>query len=111
MQSAFNSFSQRGTGKAHNEDAVRLNGQVHQGRVRKHGEVDTSEPRYFAVADDLRSGSVELKVQVHRAWLGPFTCALQQGPDLFKLLTIDVARVLRFSHSPIFRSLRIVNRF
>lgn len=43
MQIAFNSFSQRGTGKANNEDAVLLDGQVHQGRIREHGEVDTSQ--------------------------------------------------------------------
>ena len=50
-------FSQRGTGKAHNEDAVLMDGQVHQGRVRERGEVDASPPRYFAVADGVSSGT------------------------------------------------------
>ena len=58
MRIAFNCFSQRGTGKAHNEDALLLGGQVHQGRVREHGEVDTSQPRYFAVADGVSSGTL-----------------------------------------------------
>lgn len=58
MRIYFNSFSQRGTGKAHNEDAVLLNGQVHQGRVREHGEVDASQPRFFAVADGVSSGKL-----------------------------------------------------
>lgn len=58
MWIAFNSFSQRGTGKAHNEDALLLDGQVHQGRIREHGEVDTSQPRYFAVADGVSSGTL-----------------------------------------------------
>lgn len=55
---AFNSFNQRGIGKAHNEDAVLLDGQVHQGRVRENGEVDASQPRYFAVADGVSSGTL-----------------------------------------------------
>ena len=56
---AFTAFSQRGTGKPHNEDAVLLDGEVHQGRVRQHGEVDaTSQPRYFAVADGVSSGTL-----------------------------------------------------
>ena len=58
MRIAFNSFSQRGSGKAHNEDAVLLDGQVYQGRVREHGEVDTSQPRYFAVADGVSTGTL-----------------------------------------------------
>lgn len=58
MQIAFNAFSQRGSGKAHNEDAVLLDGRVHQGRVREHGEVDTSQPCYFAVADGVSSGAL-----------------------------------------------------
>ena len=58
MRIAFNSFSQRGTGKANNEDAVLLDGQVHQGRIREHGEVDMSQPRYFAVADGVSSGTL-----------------------------------------------------
>lgn len=41
----FKAFSQRGNGKAHNENAVLFDGKVHQGRVREHGEVDTSQPR------------------------------------------------------------------
>jgi protein phosphatase len=56
LKISFTSFSQRGSGKAHNEDAVLLDGRVHQGRVREHGEVDTSHPRYFAVADGVSSG-------------------------------------------------------
>jgi len=58
MRIAFNSFSQRGSGKAHNEDAMLLNGRVHQGRVREHGEIDASQPRYFAVADGVSSGTL-----------------------------------------------------
>ncbi len=58
MKISFNSFSQRGTCKAHNEDAVMLDGRVHQGRVRERGEVDTSQPRYFAVADGVSSGAL-----------------------------------------------------
>jgi len=44
MKISCTSFSQRGTGKAHNEDAVLLDGQVHQGRVRERGAVDMSAP-------------------------------------------------------------------
>ncbi len=58
MQIAFNCFSQRGSGKAHNEDAMLLDGRVHQGRVREHGEIDASQPRYFAVADGVSSGTL-----------------------------------------------------
>lgn len=58
MRISYSSFSQRGSGKAHNEDAVLLDGRVHQGRVREHGEVDTSQPRYFAVADGVSSGAL-----------------------------------------------------
>ena len=58
MRIAFNSFSQRGSGKSHNEDAVLLDGRVHQGRVREHGEVDTSQPCYFAVADGVSIGTL-----------------------------------------------------
>jgi PPM family protein phosphatase len=58
MRIAFNCFSQRGTGKAHNEDAVLLDGQVHQGRVREQGEVDLSRARFFAVADGVSSGTL-----------------------------------------------------
>lgn len=58
MQIAFSAFSQRGTGKAHNEDAVLLDGKVHQGRVRERGEVNASLPRYFAVADGVSSGTL-----------------------------------------------------
>lgn len=46
---AFNSFSHRGTGKAHDKDAQVLDGHVHQGRVREHRDVDKSQLRYFAV--------------------------------------------------------------
>ena len=52
-------FSQHGTGKMHNEDAVLLDGHVLQGRVRDHGEVNvTSQPRYFAVADGVSNGTL-----------------------------------------------------
>lgn len=57
MTIKFNSFSHHGTGKAHNEDAVLLDGHVYQGRVREHGLVDTSRPRYFAVADGVSTGT------------------------------------------------------
>lgn len=58
MAIKFTCFSQRGTGKPHNEDAVLLDGQVHQGRVREHGVVDTSQPCFFAVADGVSSGTL-----------------------------------------------------
>lgn len=58
MPNAYNAFSQHGTGKAHSEDAVLLDGQVHQGRIRGHGEVNASQPRYFAVADGVSSGTL-----------------------------------------------------
>ena len=35
-----------------------LDGQVHQGRVREHGEVDTSQPCNFAVTDGVSSGTL-----------------------------------------------------
>ena len=57
MAIKFICFSHRGTGKAHNEDAVLLDGHVHQGRVREHGAVDASLPRYFAVADGVAIGT------------------------------------------------------
>lgn len=58
MSVEFNAFSQRGTDKAHNEDALLLNGQVLQGRIREQGEVATSQPCYFAVADGVSSGTL-----------------------------------------------------
>lgn len=54
---AFTSFSQRGIGKSHNEDALLLAGKVHQGRVREVGTVSTDLPCYFAVADGVSSGT------------------------------------------------------
>jgi len=57
MQIAFNSFSQRGTNKPHNEDALLLNGKVHQGSVRESGVVETSQASYFAIADGVSSGT------------------------------------------------------
>lgn len=47
----YTAFSQRGRGKLHNEDAVSLDDQVYQGNIRGHRVVDTSQPRYFAIAD------------------------------------------------------------
>jgi serine/threonine protein phosphatase PrpC len=58
MRIVLEAFSQRATGKANNEDAMLLDGHVHQGRVREHGEVDTSQPHYFAVADGVSSGTL-----------------------------------------------------
>jgi len=57
MTISFGCFSQRGTGKAHNEDAVLLAGQVHQGSVREHGEADASHPCIFAVADGVSTST------------------------------------------------------
>lgn len=54
----YTAFSQRGRGKLHNEDAVLLNGQVYQGSVREHGAVDTSQSRYFAIADGVAIGTL-----------------------------------------------------
>lgn len=53
MQISFTCFSQRGSDKAHNEDAVLLDGSVCQGRVREQGTAVLSQPRYFAVADGV----------------------------------------------------------
>lgn len=58
MPIVFEAFSQRGTGKVHNEDAILLAGQVHQGRVRERGTVDISQPCYFAVADGVSMGTL-----------------------------------------------------
>ena len=58
VQIAFNVFSQRGTGKAHNEDAVLLDKHIHQGRIREQGWVETSQPRCFAVAEGVSIGTL-----------------------------------------------------
>ena len=58
MAIKYTCFSKLGSGKAHNEDAVLLNGQVHQGRVRVSGAVDESLPCYFAVAEGVSSGTL-----------------------------------------------------
>ena len=58
MAIKFTCFSHCGTGKSPNEDAVLLDGHVHQGHVLEHGEVDASQPRYFAVADGVSSGTL-----------------------------------------------------
>lgn len=60
MRISINSLSQRGTAKTHNEDSVLLDGQVHQGRVREHGAVDTLQPHFFTVADGVSSGTFPL---------------------------------------------------
>ncbi len=54
----FAAFSQRGRGKLHNEDAVLLDNQLHQGSIREHGIVDISQPRYFAIADGVAIGTL-----------------------------------------------------
>lgn len=54
----YTTFSQRGSGKLHNEDAVLLDGQVYQGSIREHGAVDASQPRYFAIADGVAIGTL-----------------------------------------------------
>ena len=54
----YATFSQRGRGKSHNEDAILLDGQVYQGSIREHGIVDTSQPRYFAIADGVAIGTL-----------------------------------------------------
>ncbi|MER0204454.1 MAG: serine/threonine-protein phosphatase [Nitrosomonas sp.] len=54
----YTAFSQRGRGKSHNEDAVLLDAQVYQGSIREHGIVDTSQPRYFAIADGVAIGTL-----------------------------------------------------
>ncbi|MDV6348158.1 protein phosphatase 2C domain-containing protein [Nitrosomonas sp. Is35] len=56
--SQYAAFSQRGRGKSHNEDAVLLDGQVYQGSVREGRMVDTSQPRYFAIADGVAIGTL-----------------------------------------------------
>ncbi|MDP2370319.1 PP2C family protein-serine/threonine phosphatase [Rhodoferax sp.] len=91
MRITFSSFSQRGSGKAHNEDAVLLDDSVHQGRVRECGETDLSQPRYFAVADGVAIGTrprtasrhllellqVRLNAAAAAAPLGPLLHGLQ----------------------------------
>ncbi len=57
MKIFFGAFSQRGTNKPHNEDALLLNGKVHQGRVRESGTFQTSQPSFFAIADGVSSGT------------------------------------------------------
>lgn len=54
----FTAFNQRGRGKSHNEDAVLLDGQVYQGSIREHGLAETSQPRYFAIADGVAIGTL-----------------------------------------------------
>ena len=50
-------FSQRGIGKSHNEDAVLLDGRILQGTVREQGEADSLQPHYFAIADGVAIGT------------------------------------------------------
>lgn len=76
----YNAFSQRGRGKLHNEDAVLLNGQVHQGSVREHGIIDVSRPCHFAVADGVAIGTLprmasRLLLQILQNYLSEFTAA------------------------------------
>jgi len=92
MKLSFRCFSQRGVGKAHNEDAVLLNGKVHQGSVREHGVTDTAQPRYFAVADGVSAGThprtasrrllevlqIRLAVANGSAGLGPILAHVQR---------------------------------
>ena len=54
----YTAFSQRGSGKLHNEDAVLLDSQVYQGSVREGGMVDTLQLRYFAIADGVAIGTL-----------------------------------------------------
>lgn len=54
----YTAFSQRGRGKLHNEDAILLNGRVHQGSVREHGVFDVSQPCHFAIADGVAIGTL-----------------------------------------------------
>lgn len=49
-------FSKRGVGKSLNEDAVLLPGMIYLGTPRKHGCLDLSKPRYFAIADGMSGG-------------------------------------------------------
>ena len=53
MHISLYAFSQRGTGKVHNEDAVLLDCNVDQGHVREHAVVDAAQPRHFAIADGV----------------------------------------------------------
>lgn len=57
-QIAFEAFSQRGTHKSNNEDALLIAGQVWQGRVRVAGVVDATQSHYFAIADGVSSGAL-----------------------------------------------------
>lgn len=50
---SYATFSQRGVGKVHNEDALMLDGEVYQGTVREHGQVKSSLASYFAIADGV----------------------------------------------------------
>ena len=53
----WQAFSQRGTGKPRNQDAVLLNGQVCQGSVRQCGRLTGAGPFTFAVADGVSGGA------------------------------------------------------
>lgn len=53
----FHAFSQRGVGKVHNEDALFLDGTVCQGSVVQEGFVDSSEARWFAIADGVTAST------------------------------------------------------
>lgn len=83
----FSAFSQRGRGKLHNEDAVLLDNQLYQGSVREQGIVDTSQPRYFAIADGVaigtlpRTSSRRLLEILHR-YLAPATATESLTPLL-----------------------------
>ena len=57
VRTNFTAFSQRGTNKPHNEDALLLNGKVHQGSVRESGVVEASRQVHFAIADGVSSGT------------------------------------------------------
>jgi len=83
----FYAFSQRGTGKARNEDAMLLDAHIHQGRVREHGEIDTSRPRYFAVADGVAvSTSPHLASRLLLESLQARLCTAQASTPLPTLL-------------------------
>lgn len=57
MKVAFTAFSQRGTNKPHNEDALLLNDKIHQGSVRESGTIEASQQAYLAIADGVSSGT------------------------------------------------------
>lgn len=83
---SFRCFSQRGSGKAHNEDAVLLAGLVLQGTVQEHDTINATKPRFFAVADGVSMGAQPCRAS--RQLLSLLQAQLQQVDVSIELLAI-----------------------